>query len=158
MVNAGASTDVAVDELWSRYGSRLTRFASLLVGPGDAGDVAADAFYASVPALRTGRVQSEESYLYRAVTNRAHDVRRSRQRRWRRQLQAVPPRSIDGPDSFVDVRRAVAALSVNQRAVVFLVYWEDRTERDIAELLDVSPGTVRRHLVRARDHLRKALS
>jgi DNA-directed RNA polymerase specialized sigma24 family protein len=40
---------------------------------------------------------------------------------------------------------------------VYLVYWEDRTERDIASLLDVAPSTVRQHLVRARTHLRKAV-
>ncbi len=48
-------------------------------------------------------------------------------------------------------------MSLAQRSVVFLVYWEDRTERDTAEILGIAPGTVRRHLVRARIHLAKAL-
>jgi len=51
----------------------------------------------------------------------------------------------------------VSALSLAQRSVIYFVYWEDRTETQTAELLGVSPGTVRRHLFRARTHLRKAL-
>jgi RNA polymerase sigma factor (sigma-70 family) len=67
------------------------------------------------------------------------------------------PAHTEGPDTFIDVRRAVAGLSVAQRAVVFLAYWEDMTERDIAEWLQLSPGTVHRHLELARNHLRKVL-
>jgi len=63
----------------------------------------------------------------------------------------------DAPDTYVDVRIAVARLSVVQRTVVYFVYWEDQTERDVAQILVVAPGTVRRHLIRARLHLRKAL-
>jgi DNA-directed RNA polymerase specialized sigma24 family protein len=40
---------------------------------------------------------------------------------------------------------------------VYFAYWDDLPERAIADLLQVSPGTVRRHLVRARLNLRKAL-
>lgn len=74
-----------------------------------------------------------------------------------RDLAAVGPASTDGPDTFIDVRRAVSSLSLAQRTVIYFVYWEDLTEREIATLLQVAPGTVRRHLVRARIHLRKAL-
>ncbi|WP_162941994.1 RNA polymerase sigma factor [Desertimonas flava] len=55
------------------------------------------------------------------------------------------------------MQRAVAELSVAQRAVVYLAYWSDLSERDIAAELGVSLGTVHRQLVRARIHLRKAL-
>ena len=41
------------------------------------------------------------------------------------------------------VRRALAALTPRQRAVVVLRYFEDLTERDTAEVLGVSVGTVK---------------
>jgi len=145
------------DALWAEHGDQLTRFATVLVGPHDAHDVAIDAFLGVVDQLATGNVVHPTTFLYRAVSNRAHDLRRSRQRRWSRDLAAVGPASTEAPDSHVDVRTAVARLSLAQRAVVYFAYWEDRTERDIAEILGVSRGTVRRHLVRARLHLRKAL-
>lgn len=96
----------------------------------------------------------------RAAANRASSAHRSQRRRWARDVHAVadavaPP--ADGRTD-VDVLRAVAALAPMQRAVVYLIYWEDRTERQTAEVLGISLGSVRRHVVRARAHLRKALS
>ena len=109
-------------------------------------------------ALRGSTVANPRAYLYRAVANRAYDLKRSRVRRWRRDLAAVGPASATQPDDFSDVRRAVARLSVTQRAVVYLAYWEDQPERAIAEHLGLSPGSVHKTLERARDTLRKALS
>ena len=134
------------------------RFATVLVGPGDAHDVTVEAFLRAAPTLDRDTVANPRAYLMRAVVNHANDLHRSRERRWRRDLAAVGPSSTVGPDTFVDVRRAVSSLSLAQRSVIYFAYWEDLSERDIATLLQVSPGTVRRHLTRARTHLRKALT
>ena len=159
MIDIGTDqdSDGVVAALWEEHRRKLVGFAGALVGPDDAHDLASEVFLEVVGDLIDGRVDHPTAYLYRAASNRAHKMRRSRQRRWQRNLHAVSHRHVDAPDSFVDVRHAVALLSVAQRAVVFLVYWEDRTERDTADILQISPGTVRRHLVRARTHLRKAL-
>jgi len=61
------------------------------------------------------------------------------------------------PESSIDAHRALAELSEQQRTVVYLTYWEDLAPTQIAELLDVSEGTVRKQLARARDHLRRIL-
>jgi RNA polymerase sigma factor (sigma-70 family) len=53
---------------------------------------------------------------------------------------------------------AVARLSVQQRAAVFLTYWEDLRPDAVAERMGVSPGTVKRHLDRARKRLGELLS
>lgn len=147
----------ATEVLWRQYADELLRFATVLVGPFDASDIVVDAFLRCAPALAETEVDNPRAYLFRAVNNRALDLRRARHRRWARDLTAILPATSAGPDPLVDVRRAVAALSVAQRAVVYLVYWEDQTERSAAETLQISPGTVRRHLTRARTHLRKAL-
>ncbi|MEZ5410241.1 MAG: sigma-70 family RNA polymerase sigma factor [Acidimicrobiales bacterium] len=60
-------------------------------------------------------------------------------------------------DISPEVAATVAALSPQQRAVIFLTYWEDLDVRAVADLLDVSEGTVRRHLARARSKLREVL-
>lgn len=156
MIHIDQSSSTSVDQQWSEHGADLLRFATVLVGPDDAHDVAVEAFLRAAPVNLEG-VTNRRAYLMRAVVNRAHDLRRSRERRWRRDLAAMGPVSTGSPDTYLDVRRSVSSLSMAQRTVVYFVYWEDLTERDIAELLQVSPGTVRRHLVRARAHLRKAL-
>ena len=65
---------------------------------------------------------------------------------------------IDGHDPRSDrIIVALRSLSVQQRAVVHLTYWEDLTPAAVAERLGVSDGTVRRQLARGRDRLRKVL-
>lgn len=146
-----------IEQLWLSYSDELLRFATVLVGPSDASDVVADAFMSAARSAVKSVVRDPRAYMFRAVANRAYDLRRSRQRRWSRDLSAVTRDIQEGPDNLIDVRRAVADLSIRQRAVVYLVYWNDLTERTTAELLGLSLGTVRRHLVRAQSQLRKAL-
>jgi RNA polymerase sigma-70 factor (ECF subfamily) len=145
------------DELWRAHADELLRFATVLAGPHDAYDIVADTMLNAAEAASAPGVANRRAYLFRAVANRAHDEQRRRRRRWRRDLAAVGPASTTQPDDFSEVRRAVARLSVQQRAVVYLAYWEDLSEREIAELLELSPGTVHRTLQRARETLRKAL-
>ena len=57
----------------------------------------------------------------------------------------------------VDVRLAVSQLSYRQRSVMYLLYWEDRSVVDVANILDISPGAVSRHATRARAKLRGVL-
>ena len=150
--------DPRTDDLWRAHAPVMMQFASVLVGPADAHDIAVEAFLRGAPAVVSGRAENPRAYLMRAVVTQAHNLRRGRERQWVRDLVAVPPLSSPAHESHADVRRAVANLSLAQRAVVYFVYWEDLREQDVADVLGISPGSVRRHLVRARQHLRKALS
>ena len=149
--------DEASERLWRQYGGELVRFASVLVGPGDAHDIAVEAVLRASRRLKQVDETAHRAYLHRAVANQSKNWARGRSRRWRRDLAAVGPALTGASDPQIDVRRAVAALSLLQRAVIFLVYWADMTERDAAEFLGISPGSVRQHMVRARSNLRKAL-
>ena len=149
--------ELSIDDLWRVHADELLRFATVLAGPHDAYDIVADAMLGAGAAATAPTVTNRRAYLFRAVANRAYDEHRSRKRRWRRDLAAVGPASVEQPDDHSEVREAVAHLTVEQRAVVYLAYWEDLPERAIADLLDLSPGTVHRTLQRARDSLRKAL-
>lgn len=147
---------VSTDVLWRQHSLELTRFATMLVGPADASDVVSDVFL-RMERNGTAAMDSPRSYLYRAIVNQANTARRAQVRRRRRDLAAVGPVSVGTPDTFVDVRRAISTLTLNQRAVVYLAYWRDLSEREIADRLDFSPGTVHRHLMAARQHLREVL-
>ena len=97
-------------------------------------------------------------YLLRAVTNEAHNVRRGDERRRRRDVAAIGPTQVVDQPADIDLRRAMVGLSIRQRSILFLVYWEDLTEPATAAALGLSRGTVSRELRRARDRLRKELS
>ncbi len=74
---------------------------------------------------------------------------------WRRRSSHEEPRVVrDGPsrggqpEDYAEherVWRAVLSLPPRQRAVVVLRYYEDLSEAQIADILDMAPGTVKSH-------------
>jgi DNA-directed RNA polymerase specialized sigma24 family protein len=132
-------------ELYRRHADELIRYATVLVGPADAPDVVTDAVLSAFGSPSWRHVDSPRAYLYRSVLNTATS--------WRR---ANGP-SVTTSDGAVDVHRALAHLSPQQRAVVFLTYWEDLTPAQIATTLGISEGSVRKQLARARAQLRKVI-
>jgi RNA polymerase sigma-70 factor (ECF subfamily) len=87
----------------------------------------------------------------------------SRRRRLVREAQAMlrlgrpEPELPPAPPEHDEVWAAVATLPRQQRAAVALHYLEDLSIDEIAEVLDLSPSTVRVHLHRARQALRDRL-
>jgi len=143
--------------MWRQHAPAAVRLASLLAGPCDAYDIVATAFMRVTRAPGWAGLARPRAYLLRSVVNEAHNEHRRRQRRWRRDLAAITADVSPAAETDVDLIRQIARLSVHQRAVVYLTYWEDMTETAIAELLGLSAGTVHRTLDRARSTLRKAL-
>ena len=58
----------------------------------------------------------------------------------------------------LDLNRAFDALSKDERLAITLYYYEGYTTREIAKICEVSDGTVRSRLSRAREALRRKLS
>ena len=146
-----------VDEAWRVFGPLAMRFATALVGPNDAHDVATNAFLRVTRQDHWTELEYLDRYLLRAVRHEAQNLYRDRRRRWERDLSAVAANATADVVADLDVLHAIAALSLQQRSVVFLAYWHEMTEAQIAETLDVARSTVHRNLVRARAQLRKAL-
>ena len=65
---------------------------------------------------------------------------------------ATAPERVEGRIDRIDLMRALDQLAPRQRAVIVLRYFEDRSEREIAETLGVSTGTVKSQ---AHDALRR---
>jgi RNA polymerase sigma-70 factor (ECF subfamily) len=148
---------VTDEEIYRKYADDLVRFATGLVGPFDARDVVSEACLRSFGSRSWSTVTNHRAYLYRSVLHEARSHYRSTLRRRLREMQAasselVPPAQVD-----VDVLAAVDKLSVQQRASVLLTYWEDLTPADVALRLRISEGAVKRHLARARAHLKEFL-
>lgn len=148
------------EQVYRTYSAELTRYATGLVGPFDAPDVVTDACLKAFEARSWPEVVDRRAYLYRTVLSVANDHHRRTLSRRLREMKAAGPDYLPDPTGNVDVEvlDAVNRLSVQQRAAVFLTYWEDMAPDAVAEHMGVSSGTVKRHLARARKRLGELLS
>jgi RNA polymerase sigma-70 factor (ECF subfamily) len=147
-------------ELYRKHADELIRYATVLVGPDDAPDVVADAVLTAFGSRRWNDVQKPRAYLFRCVLNTAASRHRSEARRRDREQLATRregPAASVSEDTPIDAHRALAALSPQQRAIVFLAYWDDLSVTQIASTLDIGEGSVRKQLARARAQLRKVI-
>lgn len=148
------------ESVFRNYSEELTRYATGLVGPFDAPDVVTDACLKAFETRNWPEVVDRRAYLYRTVLTVAHDHHRRTLSRRVRELKSAGPDQIPDPAAAIDVAvlDAVARLSVQQRAAVFLTYWEDLSPEAVADRMGVSVGSVKRHLARARKRLGEILS
>jgi RNA polymerase sigma-70 factor (ECF subfamily) len=148
------------EQVYRNYSQELTRYATGLVGPFDAPDVVTDACLKAFDSRTWPDVVDRRAYLYRTVLSVANDHhRRTLSRRLREMKVAGRETTLDLPVNLdLEVLDAVERLSVQQRAAVYLTYWEDLTPDAAAQRMGVSPGSVKRHLARARKRLGELLS
>ncbi len=139
----------------------LRRFArSLTRDPHRADDLvqgALERMYVAWPRVHS--VADPGAYLRTVVVRLA--VSESR-RPWRRERSAehLPETGHDGTSGSLlrlDLARALAGLSVKQRAIVVLRYVEDRSVAEVAEVMGIAEGTVKRQSADAVAKLRRIL-
>lgn len=63
----------------------------------------------------------------------------------------------DGCFRYQELYAAIETLPPRERAAILLFYMEDRPIKEISSILGVPQGTVRSHLSRGRDNLRKKI-
>jgi RNA polymerase sigma-70 factor (ECF subfamily) len=158
--------ELSLEQAYRSWAGEFVRYAAVLVSVSDAADIVADTFADLLrqPDEAWSRAGDQKGFLYGAIANHARMHHRTTQRRRDREerlaLLATSPTDaplIDGSSAayFVD---ALGRLSTQQRAVLYLTYWDDRSVAQVAASLRISEGTVRRQLARARSRLREALS
>jgi RNA polymerase sigma-70 factor (ECF subfamily) len=131
-------------------------------GSSAAEDIAHEAFLIALSLIDAIAPGKERSYLLSVVVNM---VRRERHRRSRHEeLPPEPAAPIaERPDELLDDKQArelldlaLAALDDDLRAVFVLHEIEEETMAEIAQMLDLAPGTVASRLRRAREEWTRA--
>jgi RNA polymerase sigma-70 factor, ECF subfamily len=138
---------------------RFLRVAEAIVRDGElARDVVQDAFARAIRSRFDYHGDgSVEAWVWRIVVNTAKNASR------RRPLPALPLHELDcepasnGQAVGGELRVLLAALPERQRLVLFLRYYADLDYRQIAEVLEVRPGTVGATLNQAHAAVRRAL-
>lgn len=143
--------------VYREHRQELMRFATALVGPNDAADIFSTALVKAFSSASFAGVVNKRAYLYRVVFNEANRFHRRRIRRPSVEAQWSQAAHWLMPALHPEVAAAVRDLSPRQRAVTYLTYWADMSPAQIADHLNISEGSIRRHLARARARLREVL-
>jgi RNA polymerase sigma factor (sigma-70 family) len=134
------------------------RWATALTGSRSTGeDIAQDAF--ARVARRYPSLINPQAYLRTAIVNGARDAKRSQQRRSNRELRIVRAQ-LHASDLLPgsELLDSLATLAYDQRAALVLRFWADWDEQSIADALGCRPATVRSHVKRGLEALRRALA
>jgi RNA polymerase sigma-70 factor (sigma-E family) len=142
-----------VERTYQRLYPRLVRLAYLLVDTTEhAEEAVQDAFARAYP--KWDRIQNHDAYMRTAVVNACRRVQRRRML-VRRTPQHRPDDAVLGADHIADV---VRGLPLRLRQVIVLRYYLQLSDAEIADTLNLPPGTVKSTLHRARARLREELS
>jgi RNA polymerase sigma-70 factor (ECF subfamily) len=150
--------DLRDEELYGKHADELIRFATTLVGPSAAEDIVASAVMRSMSSPLWRSVAEPRAYLFKAVLNEARSSGRAEQRRRRREERAASTEDIETSSVSLEVRTAVAALSLRERSVIYLAYWHDLPIDEIARTLGLTRRTAERALTSGRRTLEERLS
>lgn len=168
----------AFGKLVKIYQNKVLYLAHDLVGNyNDAQDVAQNAFFSAFRNIASFRDEATFStWIYRITTNAAIDFQRSKKRKKTMSLnqpvydnsedelidtlQANDP-PIDKRIEDIDLKNLVASLvdilSPQQQAAFVLKYFHEKSTAEIAEILQCDPITVRGHILRATQKMRKKM-
>ncbi|MEM0945074.1 MAG: sigma-70 family RNA polymerase sigma factor [Pseudomonadota bacterium] len=144
---------------------RLRRFACALAGnPSEGDDIVQAACEKALARISQYRPDTRlDSWMYRIVQNTFLDGRRRHEHRYTSSdedaLAAVTDHGVSAASAYdrlllAKVRREMAELPEDQRAVLALVAIEGLGYREAAEVLEIPVGTVMSRLARARAKLK----
>ncbi len=164
----------AFEELVASHQKRVFTLALRLLGDADeAASAAQDCFLRAFGAAARcpEDAAGQQQWLCRMVINLCLDRLRSRKWKWWRQRLGLedspvgsepfslrtPERELLSKELGAELARALDRLSPRQRAVFVLRHYEDCSLEEIAGHLALNVGTIKAHLARALENLRREL-
>lgn len=121
-------------------------------------DATAEVFRIAWQKLRQGHDLSLP-WLYRTARNVVGNEyrREERQKALAQRMRSEPSVTSLGPDTGLELKRALGRLKRPDRELLFMAYWEDLSSHEIATILRVKEPAVRMRLSRARALLSRQL-
>jgi RNA polymerase sigma-70 factor (ECF subfamily) len=131
----------------------------------EARDVAQEAFFKAFRSLKTFRPGAKFSTWIFSITYHACCDRLGRRKRYsseelpdRADPGAGPEQEAIAGDEALRLRAAIARLPEKYRSVITLYHLQSRQYDEIAQVLEIPIGTVKTHLFRAKEQLRRMLN
>ena len=173
-----AGSEAAYEQLVARFQQPVYNLVfRLLADPGESSDVVQEVFLKIFRNIATFRSQSSlKTWIYRIAVNEVHNYRRWFYRHRRQEVvlddeseggrnlgDTVPDRgrspyeyALNG-EKRVMIEDALARINPAFRAAVVLRDVEDLSYEEIADILEVSLGTVKSRITRGREAMRREL-
>jgi RNA polymerase sigma-70 factor, ECF subfamily len=167
----------AFEQLHGLLQGPITRFVRRLIGPGqEVEDVVQDTFIAFYTNMhRIQPVENLRPYIFRIARNNCYDILRRQGRYEHLSLDDEPvsvrvsfehsnrhqPSTEDATHWLLlhlEVQEAMENLPELQRQALILYAEEDMSYAEIAEIMDVSVGTIKSRLFHAKKNLRRLVS
>ena len=154
-------TTMDFHDIYSSYGDQVRRILGRLIPWSELDDAVQETFvkvYHSLPEFKGDA--KFETWLYRIAVNTAYDINRKRKSfsklisSWLESQEKQTPPSLD---QKMLVQEALMKLPFKDRTVLVLHYLEGYKQDEIAELLDIPPGTVKSRLHHARKNMERIL-
>jgi RNA polymerase sigma-70 factor (ECF subfamily) len=161
-----AGSSQAFEEIVTRYQRAVYNLAvRTLRDSNEAQDATQEAFFKAYRALHTFRPGAKFSTWIFTICYRLCCDKLSKRKRFsgdelpdRADPTAGPEMLAERNDEAVRLRAAIDALPEKYRTVVTLYHLQGKQYDEIATVLNLPLGTVKTHLFRAKEQLRKALS
>ncbi|WP_339172174.1 sigma-70 family RNA polymerase sigma factor [Solibacillus sp. FSL R5-0691] len=163
------SNEAIIDELMQQYGEDVLKLVMQYVHNNSvAEDLTQEIFvkcYRSLPTFQYG--SSLKTWLWRIAINHSKDYLKS----WYAKnveakddevfMQVESSHSVEQEviqqQEDADLVKAVMALPVKYREVIYLCYYEDRTMKEMADVLQINENTVKTRLRKGKQLLKKHL-
>lgn len=137
----------------------LLRFGTAITGnPHDGADLVQTACEKVYRRWNSITDDHHLNYLKATMANARISTWRKRRHEWLADTLPENPTVDDHPIDNEPLWAAVRGLPRAQRAVIVLRYVEDHSELEIADLLGISPGTVKSHASRAMKSLHREMA
>jgi|SRR5450631_2635984 len=158
-------TDELDFDRWAQFAApRLRRLGFLITGDWHLAEALTQDALIRIYSVwgRVSRTGAPNAYASRVLVNLNRSwmrVARNRERPTKDLPDRSEPVSIEtsGADLQEHLAAALAHLGASQRLIVVLRYWEGRPETEVAQMLGLSPGTVKSQGSRGLAHLRELL-
>ena len=163
IIRARRGEGSAWESLVRTHQQPVFRLAYLLLGdPADAEDVAQEAFIRASRNLdKFDEHRPFRPWLMRIASNLARNRRRSLVRYWRAleraaRLQPAPDLGLNA-DDVQELWDAIRKLKHTDQQVIYLRYFLEVSEAEMASILEIAPGTVKSRLHRSLTRLRDVI-
>jgi len=149
----------AFSKLIKMYEKDMYRVAIAMVKNNeDALDCIQDAILKAYKSI--GKLKKEEyfkTWLIKIIINSCKDTI-SKEKRYTPLLQTNKEACYEENLEYVEIQEAIDSLDVDLKKLIILYYYEDMSIKDISQCLDISEGTIKSRLARAKTKLKSMLN